>query len=185
MNLGELSSETSLKSTMNDFICGSQLPQCTFLWSLCHACNITCNCSHIYLLQLQCHLLSPLLYSLYTHDCTPTHPSNTIIKFADDTTVIGLISGGDETAYRDEVNRLAEWCSEHNLLLNTSKTKEMVIDLRKHKGEPAPLNINGDCVQWVFSFKFLGTHLSEDLSWTANTSKVVKGPTATAFSKNT
>lgn len=38
-------------------------------------------------------VLSLLLYSLYTHDCAPAHPSNTIIKFADDTTIIGLISG--------------------------------------------------------------------------------------------
>ena len=32
-------------------------------------------------------VLSPLLYSLFTHDCTARHDSNTIIKFADDTTV--------------------------------------------------------------------------------------------------
>ncbi len=31
-------------------------------------------------------ILSPLLYSLYTHDCTATHSSNVIVKFADDTT---------------------------------------------------------------------------------------------------
>ncbi|KAI3376417.1 hypothetical protein L3Q82_016438, partial [Scortum barcoo] len=37
-------------------------------------------------------VLSPLLYSLFTHDCVATHSSNTIIKFADDTTVIGLIT---------------------------------------------------------------------------------------------
>ncbi len=29
-------------------------------------------------------VLSPLLYSLYTHDCTATHSSNVIVKFADD-----------------------------------------------------------------------------------------------------
>ncbi len=33
-------------------------------------------------------VLSPLLYSLYTHDCAATHSSNIIVKFADDTTVI-------------------------------------------------------------------------------------------------
>ena len=81
-----------------------------------------------------------------THVCTPV-PSNTIIKFTDATTDISLISRGYETAYRDEVNRLAGRCSKRNLLLNTSKTKEMVIDLRIHKGEPAPLSITGDCVQ--------------------------------------
>lgn len=38
-------------------------------------------------------LLSPLLYSLYTHDCTSSHPSTAIFKFADDTAVVGLITG--------------------------------------------------------------------------------------------
>ena len=38
------------------------------------------------------HRLIPLLYTLYTHDCTPTHPENAIIKFADDKTIVGLIS---------------------------------------------------------------------------------------------
>ncbi len=40
-------------------------------------------------------VLSPLLYSLYTHDCTATHSSNVIVKFANDTTVIGLITDND------------------------------------------------------------------------------------------
>ncbi|KAJ8385612.1 hypothetical protein AAFF_G00184740 [Aldrovandia affinis] len=48
-------------------------------------------------------VLSPLLYSLFTHDCKPVHDSNIIVKFADDTTVVGLISNNDETAYREEV----------------------------------------------------------------------------------
>ena len=48
-------------------------------------------------------MLSPLLYSLFTHDCTARHDSKTIIKFADDTTVVGLITDNDETAFREEV----------------------------------------------------------------------------------
>ncbi len=44
-------------------------------------------------------VLSPLLYSLYTHDCVSSHRSTSIIKFADDTVVLGLISNNDETAY--------------------------------------------------------------------------------------
>jgi hypothetical protein len=43
-------------------------------------------------------VLSPLLYYLFTHDCVATHASNSIIKFADDTTVVGLITNNDETA---------------------------------------------------------------------------------------
>ncbi len=74
-----------------------------------------------------------LLYTLYTHDCTPTHSCNTIIKFADDTTVVGLSSGGDESAYRDEVEQLSVWCIENNMALNTTKTKELIIDCRRKK----------------------------------------------------
>ena len=40
-------------------------------------------------------VLSPLLYSLFTHNCVAKHDSNTIIKFADDTTVLGVIIDND------------------------------------------------------------------------------------------
>ncbi|XP_077455065.1 rapunzel 5 isoform X2 [Stigmatopora argus] len=119
-------------------------------------------------------VLSPLLYSLYTYDCAPTHQSNAIIKFADDTTVVGLISGGDESAYRDEVNNLSSWCSVNNLTLNTTKTKEIILDFRKHGTDLAPLLINGVCVDRVQSFKFLGVHVTDKLSWSTNTTAVVK-----------
>lgn len=60
-------------------------------------------------------VLSPLLYSLSTHDCVPVYGSNTIIKFADDTTAVGLIRGDNKTASR-------EWCANNNMALNTQKT---------------------------------------------------------------
>ena len=63
-------------------------------------------------------VLSPLLYSLCTHDCMARQDSNTIIKFANDTTVVGLIIDNDETAYREEVRDLAVWCQDYNLSLN-------------------------------------------------------------------
>ncbi|KAJ8351557.1 hypothetical protein SKAU_G00230330 [Synaphobranchus kaupii] len=59
-------------------------------------------------------VLSPLLYSLYTHDCTATFDSNTIVKFADDTAVIGLITNNDERAYLEEIASFSiaafKWC---------------------------------------------------------------------------
>lgn len=76
-------------------------------------------------------VLSPLLYSLYTHDCVSTRASNTIVKFADDTAVVGLISHGDETAYREEVATLEQWCQNNHLSLNISKTKEVIMDYRR------------------------------------------------------
>uniref|UniRef100_A0A3Q3MEX0 Reverse transcriptase domain-containing protein n=1 Tax=Labrus bergylta TaxID=56723 RepID=A0A3Q3MEX0_9LABR len=120
-------------------------------------------------------VLSPFLYSLFTHDCRPVHGSNTIIKFADDTAVIGLISNNDDTAYRGEVQHLAAWCADNNLLLNNSKTKEIIVDFRRERGSTHnPIHINGMAVECVSSFKFLGTHITEDLSWSTNTSSLVK-----------
>ncbi len=96
-------------------------------------------------------VLSPLLYSLYTHDCAATHSSNVIFKFADNTTVICLITDNDEMAYSVEVSTLTKWCQENHLSLNIDKTKEL-----------------------VNSFKFLGVHITEDLTWSAHTDAVLK-----------
>ncbi|KAK3562385.1 hypothetical protein QTP86_033520, partial [Hemibagrus guttatus] len=43
-------------------------------------------------------VLSPLLFTLLTHDCAAMHSSNHIVNFANDTTVVGLISKNDESA---------------------------------------------------------------------------------------
>uniref|UniRef100_A0A8C7X192 Reverse transcriptase domain-containing protein n=1 Tax=Oryzias sinensis TaxID=183150 RepID=A0A8C7X192_9TELE len=119
-------------------------------------------------------VLSPLLYCLYTYDCSPQHDSNLIVKFADDTTVVGLISKGDEAAYREEVLKLAAWCSDNNLALNTKKTKEIIVDFRRHSTDPAPLYINGERVERVHTFRFLGVVLSNNISWTENITEVIK-----------
>lgn len=77
-------------------------------------------------------------------------------------------------AYRDEVQRLVERSTKNNLSLNPSKTKELYMDFSRNKPAPAPLYINGVCVQRVSHFKFLGAHISEDLSWSVNTTAAVK-----------
>lgn len=43
-------------------------------------------------------MLSPLLFTLLTHDCSALYSSNHIIKLADDTTVVGIITNNDESA---------------------------------------------------------------------------------------
>uniref|UniRef100_A0A3B1K880 Reverse transcriptase domain-containing protein n=1 Tax=Astyanax mexicanus TaxID=7994 RepID=A0A3B1K880_ASTMX len=119
-------------------------------------------------------VLSPLLFTLLTHDCTPAHTSNLFVKFADDTTVVGLISNNDESHYRSEVSRLASWCKHNNLSLNTEKTKEIVVDFRRTHTLHTPLFINGTAVERVSSTKFLGVHVTEDLSWSTNSASLAR-----------
>ena len=84
-------------------------------------------------------VLSYLLYSLFTHDCMARYDSNTIIKFADDTTVVRLITDNNETAYGEVIRDLAVWCQDNNLSLNVIKTKELIVDYRKRRTEHTPV----------------------------------------------
>lgn len=70
--------------------------------------------------------------------------------------------------------QLLTWCRHNNLTLNSEKTEEMIIDLRKRKEQHAPLYIDGTQVERVKSFKVLGTYISEDLTWTHNTQQIFK-----------
>ncbi len=119
-------------------------------------------------------VLCPLLYSLYTHDCTATHSSNVIVTFADDTMVIGLITDNNDTAYRKEVSTLTKWCQENHLSLNIDKTKELVVDIRRQNREHTPISIDKTPVERVNSFKFLGIHITGDLTWSGHTDAVLK-----------
>ena len=93
-------------------------------------------------------MLSPLLYSLFKRDSTARHDYNTI-KFADDTTVVSLITDNDETAYREEVRDLTVCYKDINLSLNVIKTKDMIVDYRKRRTEHAPILIDTAAAEQV------------------------------------
>lgn len=111
-------------------------------------------------------VLSPALFTLFTQDCTDFHSSNAMLKFVDDTIIVDLTSGNDETHCREEVQHLVEWCSHSSLALNTTRTKETIVDFRTPKVTPLPLQINGEEVEGI---KFLVLHITKDLSWTLHT----------------
>ncbi|KAK3571577.1 hypothetical protein QTP86_014148, partial [Hemibagrus guttatus] len=108
-----------------------------------------------------------MLFILQSH---PHHRSS-----SNDTTVMGLIRGNDETAYREEIQHLVAWCGENNLELNTRKTKEVIVYFRRARNHThAPIHINGAAIEHIPSFKFLGVHISEDLTWSVKASFLVK-----------
>ncbi len=116
----------------------------------------------------QGYVLSPLLFSQYTNDCTSKDPSVKLLKFADDTTLVGLIQSSDE------VKELAVWCSLNNLELNTLKIVEMIVEFRSNTPALSPLTIVNSTVTSVESFRFLGTIISQDLKWDNHVDSIVK-----------
>ncbi len=109
LKLTDLSLNSSLSDWIQDFLTGR--PQAM------NVSQFTSNSITLNIGAPQGCVLSPLLYSLYTHDCVSSHSSISISKFADDTVVLGLISNDDETAYLDEVERLTSWCQDKCLSL--------------------------------------------------------------------
>ncbi|XP_061619635.1 uncharacterized protein LOC133472584 [Phyllopteryx taeniolatus] len=122
-----------------------------------------------------------LLFSLSTNDCTSTHPAVKLQKFANYTSVIGLIKDGDGSAYRLEVERVELWCGQHNLELNTLKIVEMIVDFRRHPSPQLPPTLSSCLVSTVETFKFLGITVSQDLKWATNFNSVLKKAQQTMY----
>ena len=102
-------------------------------------------------------VLSPFLFTLYTSDCRFSDGSCHLQKFSDDSAVVGLLSFDDETEYREKVDSFVSWCDDNFLLLNVSKTKELVIDFRKKKNVPIiPVKMKGVDIEMVDTYKYLG-----------------------------
>ncbi|KAK1796868.1 hypothetical protein P4O66_000957 [Electrophorus voltai] len=88
---------------------------------------------------------------------------------------MGLISDNDERAYLEEIKHLENWCQENNLLLNVSKTKELIVDCsKKQEQHYQPVRISGTTVERVDSVRYLGVHISQDLSWSRHTNSLAK-----------
>lgn len=96
-------------------------------------------------------MLSRLLCTLYSADCKPVHATNTISLQMTHSGVADHRWG--ELAYRDGVLNLSAWFQAHNLILNTTKTKEIIMDFRRHRSELLHVYITGDCVEGVDSIR--------------------------------
>ena len=63
---------------------------------------------------------------------------------------------------------------ENSLTLNISKTKEILFDFRRGSHAHNPLMVNGEVVERVESYKYLGTYIDNRLSWSAHAKAVKK-----------
>ena len=86
-------------------------------------------------------VLAPFLFTLYTADCRHSESSCHMQKFSDDTVLVGLISKGDDRAYKSNIESFSRWCDVNFLLLNADKTKEVVINFSRKKDSISPVII--------------------------------------------
>lgn len=73
---------------------------------------------------------SPVLFAFYTNNCKNSYPSTFIIKFFDDTAILGLMgTGTDVSVYSSEVGMFVQWCDDHHLIVSIKKTEGNIFAL--------------------------------------------------------
>ena len=119
-------------------------------------------------------VLASFLFTLYTADFyhQPSHCH--LHKFSDDTAFVGLIRDRDNRAHREFIQDFVDWCHRNHLQLNAGKTKELVVDFRRHRQPCTQVNILGTDIEMMTSYKYLGVHLNNKLDWTDHTAATYK-----------
>ena len=118
-------------------------------------------------------VLSPFLFTLYTTDFSYQTESCHLQKFSDDSAVVGCISK-EKAEYRAVVDNFVSWCELNHLQLNTTKTKELVVDLRRTRTPVTSVSILGHNVDIVEHYKYLGVFTDNKLDRTKNTEVLYK-----------
>ena len=97
----------------------------------------------------------------------------TMLMYADDTTLYCNVNPNvTDDLLNCELSKICDWLGANKLALNVSKTKYMVFHTaNKHVAYPK-LNINGNNIERVSNFNFLGLTLSSTLSWNQHINKI-------------
>ena len=103
-----------------------------------------------------------------------------MVKFADDTELVGNISNDEDAIYHKQIENFANSCDKNYLFLNVSKTIDMCIDFRKNQRCPKPVYIKGEAVERVDTYKYLGVVfvvvvvVYRKFNWKENINSVLK-----------
>ena len=126
-------------------------------------------------------ILGPILFCIYINDL-PLCFNNDNVRcdlFADDSTIHtkGKSIEGIELSLQNSLNKIDEWCKANLMILNSSKTKSMVITTRqKHQLKTLSLNLSvgSSSIEQVREHRVLGVILDQEMKWEAHISSLCK-----------
>ena len=116
---------------------------------------------------------SPILYILYTNDCTSSSTNNYIIKFSDDSAILSLLHAySDISMYTSEIESFVHWCDNNHLKLNVSKMQKMIFDAKCIVADHLPVVVHGEEIAQIGQHKYPSVHLDNKLSWNVHVHSV-------------
>jgi len=110
--------------------------------------------------------LGPALFCIYMSDLQPLHQSTTMVKYADDVTLILPVNENTEKILEDEIENIKIWCNNNEMVVNPSKTQALPI-LKKEK------NFTATNIQCMDKISLLGFTLDKNLSFDEHFIKAV------------
>ena len=121
-----------------------------------------------------CQLSAVIHHKLYTNDCQSSSAKCLVVKYADDTAIIGLLNDLEsETIYKEQIKSFTNWCKVNQLSLNVSKTKEQIFYFRNRKEYAYEnIEIKNQNVEIVDNFKYLGITIDSTLKFKSHVNNI-------------
>ena len=122
-------------------------------------------------------ILGPLLFLLYVNEVENVLKECKVLLYADDTVIYlsGQTSKDVNRKMQSDLDRYYEWCHLNRLTLNAKKTKFMCF-ANTYKWKDCKLKINGEKINGVSNYKYLGVVLDDALTY----EKFINGQLRTA-----
>ena len=125
--------------------------------------------------------LGPLLFAILVNPLL-LKDWNGRLKSVDDTTALEVVPRCSPRVTSLVVDDISHFSSTRGMELNPQKCKEMIINFLQYRIPcDQPMFINGQCVERVHSFKLLGVHLSDDLTWNTDVNHILKKANSRLF----
>ena len=112
-------------------------------------------------------VLGPLLFNIYINGVANSTSDGSMVLYADDMLLYRPIAKSEDYhVLQNDINSLSQWITDNNLQFNGGKCKYMLISRKRNQiHPPSPILLNGTPLDRVEVFKYLGIHISSDLSW--------------------
>ena len=104
-------------------------------------------------------ILGPLLFIVYVNDLPRSLKHCSVNMYADTAIYLGSQTVDTLNIYlNQDLERLAEWLEDNNLVLNVAKTKSLLFTSQRHKERDCKLSliVLGKKISCVTTFKYLG-----------------------------